>query len=77
MITFLKILLIIYVVITYVAALVILLALMNLKKKMQKNGQAMPSKFSYAKIVPLVLLAPISLPIMVVVVLRLKKKQGL
>lgn len=77
MITFLKILLIIYVVITYIAALVILLALVNFKKKMEKNGQKMPSKFSYGKIIPLVLLAPISLPIMIVVVLRLKKKQGM
>lgn len=75
MITFLKYILITYVVLSYIVGVVALIALFNLKKKFASNGQQFPAKISYAKIIPVFVFAPISLPILAIVVWRLKNKQ--
>lgn len=68
--------LIAYVVISYIISIILVFALYNLTKKMKRQGQPV-LKVSMWQIVPIALIAPISLPIVLLVVLWFRKKQGM
>ncbi len=73
---FLKIVLITYIVIAYIAAVLMVLAIRNFSTKMKKQGQP-AIKVSMGRIIPIAILAPISLPIVLIVSYIFKKKKGM
>lgn len=73
---FLKIVLIAYVVIAYIIAILLVFAIKKFAGKMKQAGQP-AIKVSMSKILPIALFAPISLPIVILVVLWFKNKKGL